>query len=166
MKKLLFIGLPLLILLGAGGVVGAAALGFVKIPFLPFGKKKGKLLPPPKDDGRGGPFAPLLAQTAALAREAQAAAPAKPPAPRPPVDTGPGEARLASLWGAMPPEKLPAVVEGWPPAQLGRILVLMDDEAVAGLLAALPPAKAKTLSQAVAAATDERVAKVHTNGEK
>ena len=169
MKKLLFIGLPLLIVLAAGGAAGAAALGFVQIPFLPFGKKKGRSIPPPKDDGRGGPFASTFVQANSLGRQVEAKAVEKPkavPVVKPPPDTGPGEERLASLWGELPPERLPAVIEGWPPAQLGRILALMDDEVVANLLAALPAPKAKTLSRAVATATDEKAAKVHTVVEK
>lgn len=169
MKKLLLLGLPLLLVLAAGGAVGAAALGFAKIPFLPFGKKKGRPLPTPKDDGRGGPFASTFAQANALGRRVEAQAATKPKAVtpvKPPPDTGPGEERLASLWGEIPPERLVTVIEGWPPAQLGRILALMDDEVVANLLAALPAPKAKALSQAVAAATDEKAAKIHTAGEK
>ena len=121
-----------------------------------------------KDDGRGGPFASLLAQGDALGRQiSRLPAPAKAAsAARKPVDTEPGEAKLAGLWAELPPDRLVAVVEGWPPAQLGRILAQMDDEAVTNLLAALPAPKAAALSRAVADAADEKASKVHPNGGK
>ena len=158
MKKAL-LALPLLLLLGGGGTVGLAALGVVKVPFLPFGKKKGP--PPPKDDGRGGPLAATLALLDSWERQAEATKPPKAPAPpAPPPDTGPGETKLASLWNEMPTDKVAALVAKWPEAQLGRILAQMDDEAVTNLLAFLPPARAASLSRTVAGATDERAQKV------
>ena len=58
------------------------------------------------------------------------------------------------------------MVGKWPEAELGRILALMDTDAVTALLAALPPERAASLSRAVAAATDETAAKVHTVAQK
>lgn len=140
-------------------------LGFVKIPFLPFGKKK-PVVKLPKDDGKGGPLAPYLAMATEVARLADVPPPPKAAPPAPKADTGPGEAKLAALWAEIPPAKLAAVVGKWPEAQLGRILALMDEDAVTALLAALPPERAASLSQAVAKATDESAAKVHTDAQK
>ena len=158
--------MPLALLLGVGATVGLAFVGLVDVPFLPFHKAKRKGPPPPKDDGRGGPFAPMLALAQSYGRLAEKP-PAKGPAPLPePPDTGPGEEKLAGLWGEMPVDRLVPIVQGWPPAPLGRILSRMDDEAVTNLLAALPAPKAAELSRAVARATDEKAAKVHPDGGK
>ena len=149
-------------MLGGGGIVGAAFLGKIRVPFLPFGKRKPP--PPPEDDGKGGPFALWLASADTLERLGSVLPPPKPVPPLPPPDPGPGEARLAALWTELPTDRLVALVEKWPRPQIGRILCLMDDEPITNLLAALPPARAADLSRAVAAATDEKAAKVHTNG--
>ena len=134
-------------------------VGVVNVPFLPFGKKKGP--PPPKDDGRGGPFAATVALLESFERQADSTKPEKKPTPPPPPpDTGPGEAKLASLWNELPTEKVASLVEKWPVGQLGRVLAQMDDEAVTNLLAALPPERAASLSKLVAIATDERAQKV------
>ncbi len=161
---MLFIVLPL-VLLVAGSAVGLAMLGFVKIPFLPFGKKK-VAVKAPKDDGKGGPFASYLTFADSVARQAEMATPAKlTPRPSKP-DTGPGEAKLAALWAEMPADRLAAIVGKWPEAQLGRILALMDSDAVTGLLAGVPPGRGAALTLAVAGATDESAAKVHMETKK
>ncbi len=152
-----------LLLLGGGSVVGLAMLGLINVPFLPFGKKV--TLPPP-DDGKGGPlFRPFVAIAAAGKSLENAIAEAKkivpPTPPVPPPDTGPGEAKLASLWAEMPTEQLVPIVNKWPQPQLGRILAKMDNEVVTKLLAALPADRAIEISKSVAAATDERAIKVH-----
>lgn len=162
MKKLVLIGVPLLLVLGGGGVVGAAALGKLKVPFLPFGKKRSE---PPKDDGMGGPFASWLVSADGYARQAAYVPPKPPIPPTPPPDPGPGEAKLAGLWTELPTDRLVLLVEKWPRPAVGRILAMMDDEPVTSLLAALPPEKAADLSRAVAAATDEKAAKVHPETE-
>ena len=136
-------------------------LGFVKIPFLPFGKKKA-FAKIPKSDPKGGALAPYLAMAGAAVRQANVVPPKAPPPPAVRPETGPGEAKLASLWAELPPDRLATVVAKWPPAPLGRILSRMDEDAVTALLAGLPPDRAASLSRAVAAATDEAAAKVHT----
>lgn len=145
--------------------MGAAMLGFAKIPFLPFGKKKA-VAKAPKDDPRGGPLAPYLAMARTIARQADVAPPKAPPPPAVKPETGPGEAKLASVWAELPPDRLATVVAKWPPTQLGRILSRMDEDAVTALLADLPADRAASLSRAVAAATDEAAAKVHTDAGK
>ncbi len=168
MKKVLLVLLPILLI---GGIVtGLAFVGIVKVPFLPFGKNKA-VAKAPKDDGKKGPFVPFVAMAAKAAKDMEreaALVKAKAPKPEaaPPVDPEPGERKLAGLWAEMPTDRLAAMVEKWPEPQLGRILSNMDEEAVTSLLAALPAPRAASLSRAVAAATDERASKVHTNGEK
>lgn len=161
MKKIL-IAIPVLLVLGGGGVVGVAVLGLVKVPFLPFGKKG---LAPPADDGKGGPFAGWLVSADGYARQAAYVPPKPPTPPAPPPDPGPGEARLAGLWTELPTDRLVMLVEKWPRPAVGRILALMDDKPVTDLLAALPPEKAADLSRAVASATDEKASKVHPKSE-
>ena len=160
MKKALLIVVPLVLLLG-GGAVGLAALGLVKVPFLPFGKKRLAKVPP--DDGKGGPFASWLAMAKGYAAQQTSldeAAKNVPPPPKPPPDASAGEAKLAALWAEMPPDKLAALTEKWPAAELGRILAQMDGDAVTELLSTLPVPRASALSRAVAAATDEKAEKV------
>ena len=165
MKKGLLIALPLLLILGGAATVGLDMAGMVNVPFLPFGKKRIKS---PPDDGKGGPFASLLARASVAVRQAEAAASreaatAPPPpkaAPKPALDTGPGEAKLAGLWAAMPTDRVVAIAAKWPSDGLGRILAQMDEDAAAKLLAALPPARAADLSRALAKASDEKSAQI------
>lgn len=166
-KKLLLIGLPLVLLIGAGTTVGLAFVGKIHVPFLPFKRKKP--VAPPKDDGKGGPFAPFELASAGLVRRVEtefAQKKAAPTPPAPPIDPEPGERKLAALWVEMPTDRLAAVVAKWPEPQVGRILAKMDEEAVTNLLAALPPERAVSLSKAVAVATDESAAKVRSDREK
>ena len=162
MKKGLLIGVPLLLFLAVGSTVGLSMLGIVNVPFLPFGKKKPK---PIADDGKGGPMARTFLMVSAVGKtlgdEAARASRVKAPAaPKPAIDSGPGEAKLAGLWGEMPTDRLVSIVEKWPEPQLGRILTKMDEEALTKLLAAMPPERAARLSGLIAAETDKQAAKV------
>jgi hypothetical protein len=163
LKKSLLIGVPLLLFLVGGTTVGLSMLGIVSVPFLPFGKKK--LPHPVVDDGKGGPMARTFLMVSAVGKtlgdEAARAARIKvPAAPQAAVDTGPGEAKLAGLWGEMPTDRLVSIIEKWPEPELGRILTKMDEEALTKLLAAMPADRAARLSQLIAAETDKRAAKV------
>jgi hypothetical protein len=162
LKKGLLIGVPLLLFLVGGTVVGLSMLGIVNVPFLPFGKKKPHVV---ADDGKGGPMARTFLMVSAVGKtlqdDAARASRAKPPAPpKPPFDTGPGEAKLAGLWGEMPTDRLVTIVEKWPEPELGRILTKMDEEALTKLLAAMPADRAAKLSQLIATETDKQAAKV------
>ncbi len=146
MKKVIFIVLPLIVILGAGAVVGLNYVGILKIPFLPHQKvakkttKKttvaAKPVPPPK---KADPIPP----------------PTPPPKPKVEVvkpDVEAGEKKLATLWEAMDAAQLVPIVQDWKDPDVARILVRMDAGKVTEFLAALDPVRASKLSRAIEAA--------------
>ncbi len=145
MKKVLFIVLPLILVIGAGTVVGLNYFGFLKIPFLPHKKvvkkKDTKLKVVPK-------AAPVVKK--------EPAPPPEPQKPKPKVvvvkpDFEAGEKKLANVWSAMEAAQLLPIVKDWKDQELARILVRMDADKVTELLAGLDPDRASKLSRAIEA---------------
>jgi hypothetical protein len=150
--KFALLGVVLLFLI-AGGLVGAATLGFVSIPGIS-PHKFGKAVVASSNPSSG--FYSLFASPMKMLddKAAQEAASVKPEPvvakdPGPKSDPSLGDAKLAALWNALDSSKLVSITEKWQPNNLARILLKMDEDQVSGYLAALPAAKAAQISKAI-----------------
>jgi hypothetical protein len=149
MKKLLLIGLPALLVLGGGGVFGAAKMGLVQIPGLSPAKKKALAANQYAADSKAAP----PHQKQEKPRSAQKAdAPLKKKPLPPTEDAAKGRAKLASLWNEMKVEDLLAITKEWKIEELAAQLEAMDGEVVAKYLSSLAkadPKRASSLSKAI-----------------
>lgn len=143
MKKLIFIGLPVVIL-GVG--VGLVLTGVVKIPGINTKKataKANQLYTEGKDPAK------------VVKKEEPPKAPPKKETPPPKVDAEVlvekkpelGEKKLAKLWNEIEAPVLKDIVKDWKDAELASILVRMDSAKVAELLGSLEPKRASQISR-------------------
>ncbi len=137
MKKVLFIGVPLLLIIGT--VLGLGFFGIIKIPYITRVKKAkptaavAKAKAPP-------PVVPPKAETKAATKVVDKT---------PPTDETAGNKKLAKLWGDLDAAKLQPIVADWKDQDLAKVLVLMDSDKVGELLASMPAPKASKLSRAI-----------------
>ncbi|MCW5941852.1 MAG: hypothetical protein KIS66_06455 [Fimbriimonadaceae bacterium] len=145
LKVALFVGAPLLVL-GAGGVVAAAMLGYLDIAGLT--QKERAKAPPPTvavvtKSEKPKPPAILVRNTP----------PPKSAVPRVTVTTPDpvrGDRRLARLWNELEPTRLIEISKDWREEDLARVMLRMDTGVVAEMIATMPDAKkASSLSRRI-----------------
>lgn len=142
-------GVVLLLVLGGGGFVGAAYMGYVKVPGI---TPKAKLAAANKMYGEKPAVPAPKPRT-----EVKVAKATPPPAPKPrpvakpthTVDPSAGAQRVADVWGAMEVEALLPIVADWRDDDLARVLSLMDDGKTGELLAQLEPKRASRITKAL-----------------
>jgi len=142
-KKVLFIVLPLILLIGGGVVLFLGWKGIIKLPFFPqkkVAKKTGKQTAVAKTPAAKKPD-PVIAKPDP--------APPKPKVIPPKPDIEAGEKKLALVWNTMEAAQLVPIVQDWKDPDLAKILVRMDEDKVTELLAALDPVRASRLSRAI-----------------
>ncbi len=147
MKKLIMIGLPVLILAVGAGLV---LTGVVNIPGLSPKKATAKAnsayteAKDPKIDPKKDPPAKV------------AEAKPKPPAPKVDatvmIENKPevGQKKLAKLWNEVEVSALKDMIKDWKETELAAVLIRMDAAKVAELLSALEPKRASALSRELA----------------
>lgn len=156
LKKVLFIGLPIVMLLSGGAA--AVMLGLIKIPGLklPFGKPAtvaSKAKPPAKSTKKPAkktvkPKPAVKPTPKPVKTPPPAVVVAAKPAP-PTTDPVQGIKKVAKLWNGLDAAQLMPIVKDWKDPELAKVLTKMDADKVAELLAALPPKRASTLSRAI-----------------
>ena len=147
-KKGLVIGLIVFLLLAAGGVVGTAFVGILKIPGITPKKllaKNSKLYGESKDK-KPAKVAIIPTPKVIVKKE-------KPkPKPQPTTKFDPivGAQRVADVWSLMDTTKLVEVAKSWKDADLARVIVQMDETKAAELLTLFDPKKASEISAEIA----------------
>lgn len=128
MKKLLIIGLPLLLVGGGGTVFTLGKLGIVSIPGITPPKKVAK----PSKEKEPEPVAKKPKKNPEPPRIEARVAPAAPKS-----DPSLGNEKLAQLWNEMEVGVLLSVTSGWSEAELAPVLEQMDNSKVAEFITAV-----------------------------
>ena len=147
-KKGLVIGLVVFFLLAAGGVVGTAFVGILKIPGITPKKllaKNKKLYGEDKDSKKTA-----VAKISPSKPQVSKAKPMRKPKPTTRLDQVAGAQRVADVWSEMEPNKLAAVAKTWKDSDLARVIAQMDEAKAAELLSLLDPQKASNISAEIA----------------
>jgi hypothetical protein len=153
LKKLLFVLVPLVVIVGA--VVGLGFIGVLNIPFVTpnlFGKPVSA-----STNATGGLLYALGKPVQQLAQEAdeqvqaaeRAAARQTPPPAAPKSDPETGNAKLASLWNGLEPDELAKVTANWKLPALAQVMLKMDEDQVTKYLATIDPKRADAVSRAI-----------------
>ena len=166
MNKALIIGFPLLLILVAGGVAGAAYMGKINIPGLTPKKKKPVAI---SKDPRGGLLDKLITPVAKVVgkamKDAEVAKKTAPPVKKvaaPVQQTDAGLTKLAAVWSEVEPDKLEEITKDWPVGELAKILAKMEDAKVAEYLALLKSPRSATISAAIKKEADAAALKAVT----
>ncbi|MBL8060932.1 MAG: hypothetical protein JNK63_09485 [Chthonomonas sp.] len=130
---------PIIAIVGAvilaGGFVGAAKTGVIKVP---------GLTPAPKA------VAKKPAETKPVAKKTRKSVsePVETPEPKPEftVDADKGAAAVAEVWNGVDTGRLALIVSDWNDTELARVMFNMDSGKASQLLAALPSDRASRVS--------------------
>lgn len=143
-SKGLIIGIVVgVLVLGGGGVFGAAKMGIIKIPGLTPVKKKNNAMALYGDKGAK----PVAKKDVEPPKKSEPEEPAKPiPKPTHKIDPEVGAQKVADLWSAMEPTKVAEIAKDWKDVELARVLALMDDAQSAAVLGSLEPSRASKVS--------------------
>ncbi len=147
--KGLIIGIVIFLMLAAGGVVGTAFVGILKIPGITPKKllaKNSKLYGETKDQSM------LLGAKDLTVKPIVAKSQPKPQRVAKPttrLDSKIGAQRVADVWSQMETSKLVLVAKSWKDSDLARVLAEMDESKAAELLALLDPKQASKVSQEI-----------------
>lgn len=139
------IAIPLVLVLGLGGVGGAAYMGLVKIPGITPKSKMGK----PNLYGEAGKKDVAQAKPKPKPAAPPAAPPPRKPKPTHTVEPEKGAEAVAELWNGISTEKLAPIVRDWEDPELATVLSKMDSKKAAALLSSLEPERASRLSQQI-----------------
>lgn len=137
-KVKIILAIVLVLFLGVGGTLGAAFMGFLKIPGLKIGPQKATVK---KDDKKKDDKKPVAKVTPPTKKKEP------PPTPIPQPDPDKGYQKLATVWEAMEPSALKEATKKWKAPELARVLIFMDEDKVAVVLAQLEPSRAGEVMQ-------------------
>lgn len=135
MKKVLFIGLPLLVI--GGGVVGAAMMGAIDIPGLTPAKKKSNATAQYSEPPEESP----------VVQRREPAPEATPAAVEPPPDMVKGRKALAKLWNEIDAAKILEIVRDWQDDELAEQLRYLEPEKTAEVLGIMKADRASKISK-------------------
>lgn len=141
------------ILLGGGGVVGAATFGFINIPGLTPSQKTADMYGEGSDMYGESPEDTDLKtkvtekKDPVVKKTKPTTPPPTPKEPEPEIDPEKGAKKLAGVWNNMDASVLQLISAEYKPKDLALILNKMEPEKVADLLALLSPKEAASISK-------------------